>query len=72
MSLRVVLRHLRELGHQSIAMYSQVGEVEACEILHTLSTVLGRVLHNHVPTSEDEASHAKHSQVSGISWRSLA
>ena len=34
---------------------SQTGEVEECEVLHTLSTILGRVLSSVTSSEEDEA-----------------
>ena len=33
---------------------SQTGEVEECEVLHTLSTILGRVLSSVTSSEEDE------------------
>ena len=36
---------------------SQIGEVEECEVLHTLSTILGGVLSSVTSLEEDEVRH---------------
>ena len=36
---------------------SQMGEVEECEFLHTLCTILGRVLSSNTSSEEDEVRH---------------
>ena len=51
---------------------SQVGEVEACELLQTLSIVLGRILHKVDATLEDEVISVRlwqpEQKLSGCSW----
>lgn len=44
--------------HRELGCHLQVGEVEDCEILRTLSIVLGRVLQNSCSTAEEEVSCA--------------
>ena len=43
----------------------QVGEVEKCEVLHTLSTILGRVLNSVVLSEENEVGHMSRSFQTG-------